>query len=242
MTDAQPSPEAPADDPAAQPEPTAAQPEPTPAVFGAPAEGHESATSGSGAPASLPLPPAPSPARRPERGLALAHGLGKRLSRPRMQLALIGALLLAIAGLVVTGSAWTAPLFITGGLMIVTAWVGSRLDGRLALEWGASGAKLEFWAQINSAGRQPRRAVPAVTVARLADLLPEDAQVIEGEAHTGEIDIAELKTLIALLEASNSRALSAVSAANGSSPSSMIRRTTAIPPHPPSERDEPRAP
>jgi hypothetical protein len=137
-------------------------------------------------------------------------------------LALTGALLLVIAGLVVSGSAWTVPLVIAGVLMVVIAWVGSRLDGRLVLEWGESGAKLEFRAEINSAEHQLKQFVPVQDAAPVGDVVPEDAEVIEGEAHTVEIDVAELKALIAVADAALSEPPPSSSATNGSSPSGAM--------------------
>lgn len=99
---------------------------------------------------------------------------------------------------------WTLPLIIAGAVMIVIAWVGHRLDGRLAVEWGETGAQLEFRAQMR-APEQTRRALaePAPSpqhLARAAEPEPEDAEVVEGEAHTVEIEVAELKALIAAAE------------------------------------------
>jgi len=126
------------------------------------------------------------------------------LSRPRVRLTVTGLVLLLIGGLVVTSSVWTLPLVIIGALMVVIAWVGYRLDGRFAIEWGDAGTQLEFRAKIKAA--QPAQpALPQNSsgmhyLARTAEPEPEDAEVVEGEAHTVEIDVAELKALIAAAE------------------------------------------
>jgi hypothetical protein len=88
--------------------------------------------------------------------------------------------------------------------MVVIAWVGHRLDGRLAVEWGETGAQLEFRAKM----RAPEHSHPALApaapsprvLAQAAEPEPEDADVVEGEAHTVEIEVAELKALIAAAE------------------------------------------
>jgi hypothetical protein len=113
-------------------------------------------------------------------------------------LCLIGLLLLLLGGLVLTSSMWTLPLVIVGAVMVLIAWIGSRLDGRFAVEWGASGTQLELRAQIKAA--KPERPALSRTVPVAPGFEPEDADVVEGEAHTVEIDVAELKALIAAAE------------------------------------------
>lgn len=134
---------------------------------------------------------------------------GRQLRRPRTRLAVIGVVLLLVAVLGIVSSVWTLPLVIVGAVMVVVAWIGARLDGRFAVEWGETGTQLEFRAQIKAppAARtaiapSPVRA-PAVRVPSLAQL--SDPDVIEGEGHTVEIDVAELKALIASAEAREAR-------------------------------------
>ena len=140
----------------------------------------------------------------PDRLKDAAVSLGRWLSRPRVRLTLTGVVLLLLGGLFVTSSVWTLPLVIAGGLMVAIAWVGHRLDGRLAVEWGESGTQLEFRAQIKaadsahpalSAASGGPRQIASSTEAELAD-----AEVVEGEAHTVEIEVGELKALIAAAE------------------------------------------
>ncbi len=96
--------------------------------------------------------------------------------------------------------------------MVVIAWVGSRLDGRFAVEWGDGGTQVEFRAQIKPPPpvAHPVRlspipsAVPSAPASQLrtpARSEIDDGDVIEGEGHTVEIDVAELKTLIRAAEA-----------------------------------------
>jgi hypothetical protein len=126
------------------------------------------------------------------------------LSRPRVRLTVTGVILLVIGGVIATSSVWTLPLVLVGALMVVVAWIGHRLDGRFAVEWGETGTQLEFRAQIKA----PQPARPAVTQTssgarppvRTIESQPTDTEIIEGEAHTIEIDVAELEALIAAAE------------------------------------------
>jgi hypothetical protein len=123
------------------------------------------------------------------------------VTRPRVRLSLTGAILLLIGALLTTNSVWTLPLVIVGALMVVIAWIGHRLEGRFAIEWGQTGTQLAFRATIKT-GR-PAEEAPlrgssdSPKLARTHELEPEPAQIIDGEAHTVEIDVAELKALIA---------------------------------------------
>ncbi len=85
-------------------------------------------------------------------------------------------------------SVWTFPLVIVGALMVAIAWIGHRLEGRFAVEWGQTGTQLAFRATIKAADRGHDAAMPAAV------------QTIDGEAHTVELDLAELKALIAAVE------------------------------------------
>lgn len=161
-------------------------------------------------------PAAPGPAPEPTRPPAWPHHLGAagawvaaQLRRPRTRLAVIGVVLLLLAVLGIASSVWTLPLVIVGAVMVVIAWIGARLDGRFAIEWGETGTQLEFRAQIKApptAVSRPALATaarssggPAVRVPTLAQI--DDPNVIDGEGHTVEIDVAELKALIATAEA-----------------------------------------
>jgi hypothetical protein len=114
------------------------------------------------------------------------------LMRPRIRLAVVGGGLLLVGGLVMTSSVWTLPLVIVGVAMVVVAWIGHRLDGRFTVEWGDAGTQLLFRATIKPPSHRSA-AVKSLTS-------PDPADVIEGEAHTVEIDVAELKALIAAAE------------------------------------------
>ncbi len=142
----------------------------------------------------------------------LAGLLGGHLRSPRTRLCVIGVILLLAGVLWITNSVWTLPLIVVGIVMVVIAWVGSRLDGRFAVEWGTGGTQLEFRAQIKSPPpvAHPVRLSPipsAVPSAQLSQRRTQarseldNGEVIEGEGHTVEIDVAELKTLIRAAEA-----------------------------------------
>ena len=143
---------------------------------------------------------------------SFAGWLGGHLRSPRTRLCVIGVILLLAGVLWITNSVWTLPLIVVGIVMVVIAWVGSRLDGRFAVEWGEGGTQLEFRAQIKPPPpvAHPVRlspipsAVPSPSASQLRTAARseiDDGDVIEGEGHTVEIDVAELKTLIRAAEA-----------------------------------------
>jgi hypothetical protein len=140
------------------------------------------------------------PSPWPARGAAVARATQRALARPRVQLTALGSVLLLLAAFFVTGSAWTAPLAVAGILALAVAWLGSRLDGRLMLEWGESGVTFELKTDINVPER-PRQRVESLAIPRRLDAVSADALVVESTGATVEIDIAELKALIALAEA-----------------------------------------
>ncbi len=165
--------------------------------------------------------PAPAPAPTPERRQlgtpawhrwlsAVAAWVSGQLRRPRTRLAVIGVVLLLVAIVGLVSSVWTLPLVIVGIVMVLVAWIGARLDGRFAVQWGETGTQLEFRAQIKAPAPTPAALAPAPAVPGPAVRVPtltqiDDSDVIEGEGHTVEIDVAELKALIASAEARESR-------------------------------------
>jgi hypothetical protein len=152
-------------------------------------------------PQSEPLPPTEArPSPWFARSVTMASATQRVFARPKVRLSVLGGVLLLLAAFVVTGSAWTAPLAIVGILALVVAWFGSRLDGRLVLEWGESGVSFELKADI-TAPQHPIQHVKSLAIQRRLDAVSDDALVIESTATTVEIDVAELKALIALAEA-----------------------------------------
>ena len=122
------------------------------------------------------------------------------LMRPRVRVSVTGVLLLLIGVLLMANSVWTLPLVIAGSLMVVIAWIGHRLEGRFAVEWGATGTQLAFRATIKPAGHEPEGARRVSALSHHVLAADEPDEVIEGEAHTVEIDVTELKALIAAAE------------------------------------------
>ncbi len=145
-----------------------------------------------------PAPQSSPPRDWPERMTSAARLTGHWMARPRVRLSVTGVLLLLIGTLFVTNSVWTLPVVVVGALMVVVAWIGHRLEGRFTVEWGETGTELAFRATIKPAAA----AAPEDPLGRSDRELPEAAvreseQIIEGEAHTVEIDVAELRALIA---------------------------------------------
>lgn len=147
---------------------------------------------------ATPATPPPASADWPARLEAAAASFQSWLRRPRVRLCVVGLLLLSAGTLVVTSSMWTLPLVIGGALMVLVAWVGPRLDGQVALEWGAGGTRLRFRAEIKPSAADTLAPSSAQDTATGSGL--DDAEIVEGEAHTVEIDVAELKALIAAAE------------------------------------------
>jgi hypothetical protein len=178
----------------------------------------ESTAAAAAAPAAVTPPPAstgPAPAAKQATPAwaqwltATGSSFYAWLMRPRVRLTVTGALLLLIGALVASNSVWTLPLVIVGALMVAVAWIGHRLEGRFAVEWGEAGTQLAFNATIKAP--QPTSEAPALRAAAPAPspqpsrpaLQITSDDVIEGEAHTVEINVAELKALIAAAEAAD---------------------------------------
>jgi hypothetical protein len=152
---------------------------------------------------SAPRPPYPAI----EQLTAAASSFHRWLLQPRVRLTVAGAALLLIGALMMANSVWTLPLVIVGALMVAVAWIGSRLEGRFALQWGANGTELAFRARI----RPPEPVRPALAASPPEapespdppwerDAPPDSPDVIDGEARTVEIEVAELEALIAAAE------------------------------------------
>lgn len=150
-----------------------------------------------GAPAGGSSNPARTP--WPEELAGVLRAAGRWTARPRVRLCLIGVLLLA-AGVFVGTSFWTLPLVVIGALMVVVAWVGHRLEGRFVVEWGEGGTELALRATLK----------PALPAPRVRD---EAGEVIDGEAHTVEIDVADLRALLAAVETAEAAAATGEAAA-----------------------------
>ena len=138
-------------------------------------------------------------------GRAASHWL----AQPRQRTALVGIGLLLIGAVIAAGSVWTLPLVIVGVAMIVVAWIGRRLGGHVGVTWGEHGAEIAVRARIQPAAALDTPARPAIAneasvpEAPVPEARPEPEDVIEGEAHTVEIDVEELRALIAAAEAAD---------------------------------------
>jgi hypothetical protein len=153
--------------------------------------------------APAPAPPSQTPPWW-EHVPALAESFYRWLLRPRVRLTVTGGILLLLGGLVLTNSVWTLPFVLVGALMVAVAWVGHRLEGRFEIEWGEGGTQLAFRARITPA-QVPPSALPRTSSSSQTPLgsgapASEPEQIIEGEAHTIEIEVAELEALIAAAE------------------------------------------
>jgi hypothetical protein len=146
----------------------------------------------------------PSPGHPPwvDTGRLVGRAFGEWISRPRVRLAVSGLVLLFVGGLQLTSSVWTLPLVLGGAVMVATAWVGHRLEGSFSVEWGQGGTQLGFRARVKPAHGEPPALPPPAPAKPRSFASPASAEdeVIEGEAHTVEIDVAELKALIAAAE------------------------------------------
>jgi hypothetical protein len=115
--------------------------------------------------------------------------------------------LLLVGALIMANSVWTLPLVVAGSLMVGVAWIGHRLEGRFAVEWGEGGTRLAFNATVKAP--EPAPEIPALDQATETGPAPApepatgSADVIDGEAHTVEINVGELKALIAAAEAAD---------------------------------------
>ncbi len=191
-------PDEPAASEPAESQPTGSEPaEPEPAE----SEPTESEPTAAHAPAATKTPPT-----WPRGMLAAAAAFYEWLGRPRVRLAGTGVLLLFVGGLVLTNSVWTLPLVLIGSVMVVIAWIGPRLDGRFAVEWGHAGTQLAFRAKIRAA--EPHRSHLLQSSSTSHELVrtyphapdPPKPEIVDGHAETVEIDVAALKALIAAVE------------------------------------------
>jgi hypothetical protein len=188
-----------------------------------PSTNQETAAAAEAPRTQVPPPPAP-PLVTPEQVVAAAAAVAAWLARPRVRVTVIGALLLLIGGLMMTNSVWTLPLVLVGALMVVTAWIGRRLDGRFAVDWGETGTQLEFRAEIKAARLTPApvRVAQAPSPALRGEVEAGSRDdVVDGEAHTVEIDVAELRALIAAAETAEAD-VTAPSDANGRAGASLL--------------------
>jgi hypothetical protein len=154
-----------------------------------------------------PPPPAPSsdrPSELPRHLKSSARWTGRQLLRPRVRTGLIGAVLIVV-GLAFVDGTWSTLLTVAGVVLLLVAYAGARMRGRFLVEWGENGTKLEFDAGVKPAPEpaaltKPTLNAPRTSAGPALAAAPQQQDAIEGEAHTVEIDVAELQALIAAAE------------------------------------------
>lgn len=159
-----------------------------------------------------------------ERGTRAAwRGLAERRG---LRVALAGAVLLLVALQLGTDSALSVPLLVVGLVMVIAGSMGPRLRGRFSLEFGPEGTTIEVQTHIAAPGKvaQPAPALPAgrprialvhsapaaveapdaapqpaasIGPATDAEPEPQDALVVEGHGETIEMDVEQLRALLA---------------------------------------------
>jgi hypothetical protein len=136
-----------------------------------------------------PLAAAP---RRDSLGTAALNALREFGSRGPVRLGLVGLLLLVLG---LTGhSVWAVPALIVGLVMVVVAWAGPRLSGRVVLDWGESGFQVEMKAAVRSTRHHFVTHEHPETLPAPIPLNPRPAPAPKPKV---EIDADELTALIA---------------------------------------------
>lgn len=152
-------------------------------------------------------------ARAAWQGLAERRGL---------RVALAGGIVLLVALRLGTDSALSVPLLVVGLVMVVVGAMGPRLRGRFAVEFGPDGTSIELQTHIAAPGTvaapapaiaegparprialvhpapaQPATDDPGAPVVDVREPVPEDAMVVEGHGETIEMDVEQLRALLA---------------------------------------------
>lgn len=132
-----------------------------------------------------------------ERGLrSLARELNERRG---LRVSLLGGLMIFIALILGMNSALTIPFVAVGCVMIAAGALGPRLNGRIAVEWGASGTVIELRTEITPPGTvavEHGRTLPLPAVVGEQPAAEAEAEVIEGIGETIEIEVSELEALL----------------------------------------------
>lgn len=103
-----------------------------------------------------------------------------------------------IAGLQLgVDSAWTVPVFIIGAILICAGVLGTRLSGRLAIEWGAEGASFEMRAKVVAPEPTPNTIEDGqLSVRDTRSVDSASDTVIESSGETIEIDLDQLREML----------------------------------------------
>lgn len=189
-----------------------------------PAQGAPTAASGQRTATPPPTPTGPPLAERAARKAGQGIEQGARAAwrglaeRRGLRVALAGAVVLLVALRLGTDSALSVPLLIVGLVMVTVGAMGPRLRGRFSLEFGPDGTSIEVQTHIAAPGKtaapvpalpvapeRPRIALvhPAPAAPVAAEPSPEqepapaDAVVVEGHGETIEMDVEQLRALLA---------------------------------------------
>lgn len=113
------------------------------------------------------------------------------------RVAVIGVVLVIVGLQLGNDSAWTVPVLVVGAVLILAGALGTRLSGKLAIEWGEDGASFEMRARVapptESAKEVEQRRLTALEAP--ADERVEDA-VIETTGETIEMDLVSLREML----------------------------------------------
>jgi hypothetical protein len=138
----------------------------------------------------------------------LSAGLLRAATHRGLRSIVAGAVLIAVAFGFAHGTGWFAPLLVAAGILLAIGLLGPRMRGRIALEFGPEGTVFELSTHVAPVGQVGRLSeAPAPAPAAVADAdavrlaaerepqraLDPEADVIEGEAHTTEFSVTDVR-------------------------------------------------
>lgn len=134
-----------------------------------------------------------------ERGIVA--GWRELADRRGLRTALVGIALIITALILGGDSALTVPLLVLGTVLVILGVMGPRLSGHFSVEFGSDGTRIDLRTDIAAPGtvapsirgelREAERDVEALSER------VRDAEVVEGQGETIEIDVSELRSLMA---------------------------------------------
>ena len=126
------------------------------------------------------------------------------VERRGLRIAVAGVVLILAALWIGTGTALGLVCGIAGAVMLLVGAMGPRLRGRVSLEFGPGGTSFELTTHVAPPGRVLIAPSPDEDLGRPQISLvpaivpePEEALVVEGSGETIEIDVEQLKRLLA---------------------------------------------
>jgi hypothetical protein len=134
----------------------------------------------------------------------LTAGLLRAAAHRGLRSIVAGAVLIAVAFGFAHGTGWFAPLLVAAGVLLAIGLLGPRMRGRVALEFGPEGTVFELSTHVAPVGRvvaapaDAPAAADADAVRLAAEREPQraldpEADVIEGEAHTTEFRVTDVR-------------------------------------------------